>query len=228
MKTLIDREGLIFSPPQLGCVLYLPGLPGGDSKIYDRSPYGNIGTITGATWKRLPSGLWCLSFDGTDDYVGCGNATSLQLTDKFSVEFWAKVVSGNEGVIAGKWYQAWEIKADATNFNVYVGMSVEPYWKNLDSKAHGVDITEWNHWAYVFDYTGGKVYFHVNGVYVNSEGWTNLEVQDNTKNVEIGRRSGGGNDFEGSVALLRIHNRGVSALEIQNHFNQEKHLFGVW
>jgi len=26
----------------------------------------------------------------------------------------------------------------------------------------------------------------------------------------------------------RIYNRTLSALEIQGHFNQEKHLFGVW
>jgi len=48
MKALDDREDLVFSPPELGCVHYLPGLPGGGSKIHDRSPCGNIGTITGA------------------------------------------------------------------------------------------------------------------------------------------------------------------------------------
>ena len=74
MKTLLDRDidELIFDPPELGSVLYLTGLPCGGSKIYDRSPYGNHGTITGATWKRLPSGLWYLDLDALDDYVDCG------------------------------------------------------------------------------------------------------------------------------------------------------------
>jgi len=66
METLLYSrvDALMFSPPELGCVLYLSGLPNSGSKIHDRSPYGNHGAITGATWQRLPSGLWCLSFDG--------------------------------------------------------------------------------------------------------------------------------------------------------------------
>jgi hypothetical protein len=80
MKTLLDREDLVFNSSELGCVLSLSELPGGGSKIYDRSPYGNIGSITGAAWKRLPSGLWVLSFDGQDDYVDCGDNNSLEFT----------------------------------------------------------------------------------------------------------------------------------------------------
>ena len=90
MKTLLDRniDGLVSEPPELGCVLYIPGLPGGNTKIYDRSPYGNHGAITGATWVRLPSGLWCLSFDGSDDYVGCGSGSSLDITGALTMEVW--------------------------------------------------------------------------------------------------------------------------------------------
>ena len=54
MKILLDKEDSIFNPPQLGCVLSLTGLPGGGNKTYDRSPYGNIGTIIGATWMSCP------------------------------------------------------------------------------------------------------------------------------------------------------------------------------
>ena len=88
MKTLIDREDLVFDSAELGCVLHLPGLPGGDSTIHDRSPYGNHGTITGATWKRLPSGLWCLSFDGSDDYVTVGLGASINITGPFTTKAW--------------------------------------------------------------------------------------------------------------------------------------------
>ena len=80
MKTLLDKEDLIFNPPQLCCVLCLPGLPGAGSKIYDRSPYGNVGTIVGANWVRLPGGLWCLNFDGADDHVDFGTTPSLDIT----------------------------------------------------------------------------------------------------------------------------------------------------
>ena len=48
--------------------LYFPGYLTGDGKLKDESIYRNHGIISGATRKRLPSGLWYLSFDG-DDYV---------------------------------------------------------------------------------------------------------------------------------------------------------------
>ena len=88
MKTLVSQNSLVFNPPELGCVLFLPGLPWSSSKIHDRSPYGNHGTITGATWKRLPSGLWYLSFDGIDDYVSLGTSASLNLVDDFTMMAW--------------------------------------------------------------------------------------------------------------------------------------------
>jgi len=98
MKTLLSQNNLVFNPPILGCVLFLSGLPGSSSKIYDRSPYGNHGTITGATWKRLPSGLWYLDYDGTDDYVNCGDDTSL-LADILTIETWYQYHAGNNFIL---------------------------------------------------------------------------------------------------------------------------------
>lgn len=36
------------------------------------------------------------------------------------------------------------------------------------------------------------------------------------------------NFFSGLIGLVHIYNRALGALEINNHFNREKHLFGVW
>ena len=97
MKTLIDVDEQVFSPPEPGNVLYLPGLCGGSNKIYDRSPYANIGTITGATWGKTPGGVWCLSFDGSDDCVNCGNDASLDIADAITIEVWLKLPSAPSG-----------------------------------------------------------------------------------------------------------------------------------
>ena len=40
--------------------------------------------------------------------------------------------------------------------------------------------------------------------------------------------NGVNNNFHGKIVLPRIHNRALSLFEMQNHFHQEKHLFGVW
>lgn len=81
------RNELLFEPPEIGCALSLMGLPGGGSTIFDGSPYGNQGMITGATWKWTPGGLWCLSFDGADDYASLGAGKFDALT-QCSVELW--------------------------------------------------------------------------------------------------------------------------------------------
>lgn len=69
MNKLVEARKLLFHPPNLGTVLYLTGLPGHGDTIYDRSPYGYHGTITGAVWTRLLTNSWVLDFDGSDDVV---------------------------------------------------------------------------------------------------------------------------------------------------------------
>ena len=54
--------------------------------LEDISRYKNHGTITGATWVRLPSGLWVLSFDG-NDYISC---TIADPGDVYSIIAWVK------------------------------------------------------------------------------------------------------------------------------------------
>jgi len=68
VTTISARHGL-FTPPGPAGTLFLPGLPGGGPTVRDRGPLGCTGTITGARRVCLPGGLWCLDFDGSDDYV---------------------------------------------------------------------------------------------------------------------------------------------------------------
>lgn len=75
-------------------------------KIYDRSPYGNSGKITRATWVRLPSGLWCLSFCGQDDYVDCRNHSSLDITTSITVEAWGRPGASEDTKLIAKDYNA--------------------------------------------------------------------------------------------------------------------------
>jgi|GEM_PF-2512163 len=55
--------------------------------VYDSSGYGNNGTIHGATWTTGKFGS-ALSFDGENDYVDCGNDSSLDITDAITIEAW--------------------------------------------------------------------------------------------------------------------------------------------
>lgn len=63
-------QKLLQKPQFPGCKLQLINkLP--SATAFDNSGQGNNGTITGATWVKLPSGLWVNSFDGTNDKIDC-------------------------------------------------------------------------------------------------------------------------------------------------------------
>ncbi len=99
------KRDLIFDPPDIGTVLYLPGLPGGGSKIFDRSPYGNNGTIVGATWARNAQGVWELSFGTTDEVetpaLGLTDADDYTICEWFEDHFRVLV---NEGGVGKTYY----------------------------------------------------------------------------------------------------------------------------
>ena len=51
-----------------GLILHLPMKEGDGTTAYDSSRYGNDGTLTGCKW--VENGL---EFNGSSDYVDCGN-----------------------------------------------------------------------------------------------------------------------------------------------------------
>jgi len=65
---------------------------------------------------------------------------------------------------------------------------------------------------------------YVNGVLVKEQALEG-DIIAPTDSLTI---SHSGQTFDGYIALVRMYNRALNALEIQKHFNREKHLFGVW
>ena len=248
MKSLVDRDSLVFEPPELGCVFYLPGLPGGSSKIHDRSPYGNQGSITGATWKRLPSGLWCLSFDGNDDFINCGDKDVFSFTDgagadlAFSLEAWVKLADATSSNFLAKYDSSvnkreWLFGTagdDSLNLqllhfdeNVYIVRytaggymtTYEGEWIKVVATYDGLEVN-----TGLLLYINGAVIPATAGGAGSYTGMSNTTIP-----MYIGVYQHETSGFlKGDIALPRIHRRVLSAFEIQNSFNQEKHLFGVW
>ena len=229
MKTLLSRNNLVFNPPMLGGVLFLSGLPGSSGKIYDRSPYGNIGTITGATWKRLPSGLWCLSFDGSDDYVAVADDDSIRNLSLITIEFWLYPKSFGEGD-----YGRILSKNGVLEVFMHAGTSAVAGNRNCAttnarSYISSVTLNQWQQIVMAYDDATKDITMYLNGTDDTSWPTTGVDaLSDDLGTLYIGSNSVGTNTFDGYIALLRIHNRALSAFEIRDHFEQEKHLFGVW
>lgn len=218
------------STPPIGCVLHLPGLPGGGSKIYDRSPYGNIGTITGAVWKRLPSGLCVLGFDGEDDYVDCGAGVSLDLTD-MTLMAWIKAdnVTGEHHIShkGGSGSARVNYRFEVVDGYLRLNMLDAGGWHANTDTAISLSTDTW--YLATVTYDGSNVRFYVDAVEGDAPAETTTPPTA-TESLTIGAYSWGGYtmEWDGFIGLVRIYNRALNALEIQNHFNREKHLFGVW
>jgi len=229
---LTEVEKLVFNPPELGTVLSMPGLPGGGSKIYDRSPYGHIGTITDATWKRLPSGLWYLNFNGTSALVDCGNIASINAAQTdFTIRFWIRVSSAAVSTI-------WSYNADDTlnpAGDAYLvkpsdlqvggfgqsGLAVDTNTAWNDGVWHMLTIalgsTAWNLYkddALAFGpqaHTGTQAAFSVNHLFrfaakLNQPAWYAGDI--------------------GSPISVVLGEKPLSY--VQYYFHKEKHLLGVW
>ncbi len=235
MKTLLSEDSLVFDPPGLGCVIYLPGLPGGSSKIHDRSPYGNVGTITGATWKRLPSGLWYLSFDGSDDEVDCGNNAVFRPTSgDLAVEIWVKpdATQNDYTNIVSVHYNGWALEQSGSNVNQYYFAYFNGSGWEGQSTLTTLTADIWQH--LFVQKRGTNIEHYLNGVLSASEsGVADSFVYSEALSLFLGRRSRPAPTppatyWGGGLALVRVYLRSFSALDVQNSFNREKHLFGVW
>lgn len=222
-------DDILFDPPEIGCVLSLTGRPFSGSSILDNSPYGNSGTISGATWVRSPSGLWCLSFDGSDDYVNCGNASSLRSTAELTVIVWMNITepSTQYTIIQRGGSADWSLNVTGSGWNNKIDARIGGAAHYVDDTFPSSNYNKWTCVAFTFHDARDSLYQFVNGDEVYSRTNATAQIPTSSNDLIIGRYSETLYKTEGLLALIRVYNRTLSALEIQNHFNREKHLFGI-
>lgn len=228
-------ETMVCDPPGAGCVLFLPGLPGGGGFLHDRTAHGCQGTITGAVWTRLESGQFCLTFDGVDDIVRCPDADCLDIVDNISIVAWVKrgglnhrdfIVAKREGGAGNVGYQ-FEIANDPGHVDslYFTYQDSLGNWE-LNVYSLGTMDTGWHQMAV----TRGtaKIRFFIDGKPDPNE-YTparSMEVK-NSHHLGVGAVTGL-SCLAGSLARIRIYNRVLAALELQDLFHRESLLFGVW
>ena len=217
----LDRAG-----QKRDCVLDLRSPITGGSTIYDVSGKGNHGTITGATWVRLPSGLWVMNFDG-NDYVDCGAGSSLDITTTLTLMAWTKTTTNNAGGIIikddGNLQRSYLLHFDTGIIRFQVLGLSDTF---LDWTSANWYDGNWHFIAGVYDGSTKKIYF--DGTEKASEASTG-SISTGTTSLRIGNRNAGVNDLFliGQVALPRAFALTRFASEIAQIYNQERHLFGV-
>ena len=196
---------------------------------FDRSRYRNNGTINGAVWKQQPSGIWAMSFDGTDDYIDAGSAANLRVT-RGSILVWIKpaTVAAGTGFIAGLPYDdgaTWDspytgfqiARADKTL--LWYGTVQGTYIIYQSAAVFAVDT--WYHAVITWDGTTAKGYVNASEV-ISQVPATGGDITYGSPNPSyvIGQRSknAAGEYFNGLIPVVRTYNRCLTATEIQRHY----------
>jgi len=191
---------------------------------YDRSGSGNHGTLVADTHSVISTRGRCLSFDGTGDYVGIPSKT-YDLGTGTTFSFWAKrgitgidmMALGNSGSDVNKW-----IWLNAGNGLFLETDTNGDYFYGIIA----VD-TNWHHYVLsVKDYNGV--------VYEDGADKTHSASSDVTNNITLDRIGSAKTlyFFNGLLSNVSIHNRALSAQEVQQLYrygiHKHRDLIELW
>jgi hypothetical protein len=251
-----------FQQPQLvtnGLVMYLDAAdrtsyPGYGTILRDLSG-GNNGTLTnGPTYSSTNGGSIVL--DGTNDYINCGNGSSLQITGSITVETWVYFTSltnstdldlfskySNNG---GQSYQGWILFKSTSDYRIYgPGGSGGPntnefaWLASSDGNFNGaligtgeqVSVNTWYQVVGVFTSSNNSLQIYVNGVLKRSAVRTNQTpgiLLNSPRNVYVGATPEDNIRYvQGNISISKLYNRALSAAEVTQNFNAQRQRFNI-
>ena len=214
--------------PDDDTVLWLPGQDDPQSAtIRDRSGNGNDGTIVGATWKQLPSGVWVVDFDGADDKVEPASQLNVATGTLLAWVEFASDIDGQQTIFAqdvggnndGDFTV--DISGSGGKFRLRQQHSISGGYQILSDdvpSVGGIALV-----GMLFG-TGGMA-MNINGV-----AQADTDVFEGGITNGVGPDIGGfGNSFSwsGFIGFFRILSKRLTTAQFLSTYNQERHLFNV-
>ena len=181
----------------------------------------NNGTVTGAT--TIISGCvkdGCLSFDGIDDKIGCGDTASLNFAGltSVSVEGWIKptVISGTYAIINrhGDGGNAQGTMRIQTNKLQYLLTTTQAFSQQSSSASLSANV--WQHVA--FTWNGSLAKFYINSLLDANQINLGGSIVTLHTSTWIGNDGGGGTPFSGLIDELRIYKGAIPSSQIQQNY----------
>jgi hypothetical protein len=188
---------------------------GSGTIAYDSSGNGNDGTLNGDPQWVVGYFGGALEFDGSDDWLDCGNDPSLDLT-KWTITFWLKV---NEN----KNYNGFIIKGlDVTENYEVLGFADGSFHfpiSHTDGSRTYVNtstglivVGEWAHFAYSYDSAEGRR-FYKDGSLIFEDTESGIP-QTSTEPLSIGNEQPLSRFVNGTMDEIRIYNNVLTEPEI--------------
>jgi hypothetical protein len=205
--------------------------PGSGTIWSDLSRGGNNGTLTnGPTFNGANGGS--IVFDGTNDYVDLGDPSTLSIPDSLSVNVWFNigVLGGWRGIVAKR------LGGSTTNYAINFNSDsnlFQWYYNNgsgfrIVSVPFSTNFTSnvWYNICGTFIKNGANTtgVLYRNGISISSNTLSGNIVTVTTP-VTVGSTSSSSEFFLGSIPLVQIYNRALSATEILQNYNATKTRF---
>jgi hypothetical protein len=179
---------------------------------YDSTSYDNDGTasvtVQGSAVGQIDGSD---SFDGVDDYVDCGNDSSLAVSNALSVEAWVKYTEVGStawrGIISKNRYFDWVLAVGGTTApgkaDIFITGDLGGTSGNVISTSN-INDGIWHHIVGTYDGTTTKIY--VDGVMENSATALSGDISTSEEHVTIGIYSDFNLPFNGGIDEARISN----------------------
>jgi hypothetical protein len=169
-----------------------------------------------------------MSFDGVDDYLTLP-INNYDFTNGITAEFVANFTN------VGSWQRLFDFgngpnsdnilfsrygSSDDLAFHVYKGaVSTVLYCTNC------IVNNKLSHYAVTLN--GATAVMYVNGIAKTSSSFLTLPNNVSRTNNYIGRSNWNDTYFQGQIPMVKIYNKGLSGLEINNNYNSIKHRFNI-
>ena len=167
-----------------------------------------------------------ISLDGTDDFINCGNDSSLAPAN-ITVSAWVKAsgsIAAFNYILAkgGARYGSYFLRyTSSNNFIAWVGFASAAFKTVTSSSA---TLTDWNHVVFTYDQSNFKIYVNAGTPQTTAETRAIDYAQDGTSSTdfEIGRTPYGyPAPAEGLIDEVAIFNSALSAAQISNIYKGE-------
>lgn len=201
-------------------VLFLPLYQLDGAVISSKDHYGHLATVTGALWTPQGSIL-----DGVDDKIAVPFHSAFNISGQLTIEYWLKRTAATDGcnLQMGDLSGSWVVRdnAAAEGFAIYDGT-----WEKLPITVLAIDTL----FHIVITYDANKlVSYYRNGVLGETATFTKaLPTIDAALTIGHETDAGFGNTwFGGTIGGVKIYNRALTALEIQQNYLATKWRYKV-
>jgi len=192
--------------------------PGSGTAWYDVSGNGNTGTLTNSPSYTSGIGGY-FTFDGIDDYVDCGNNSSVQQATAITMAAWVNPTSttGLGNVMSKNTNSGYRFRLD----------NGQLWWYVSGNAVMGGSVPNGT-WAYC-TVTGSSsgLTAYVNGVSVASNSSAFTPTSPTVGNLYVGCYAPGTEMFNGKISGTTMYNRALSASEVLQNFNALRGRYGV-